>query len=81
VRGIRRALKLAYKNATHEIRQNSRGGAFSAGLSAEGYAGGCRDALLDVESAINGFTPNNSRFWPSPKPLTPASNRAERSNP
>ena len=67
-KGIQRQIKKALKAVDVEIHTSARsGGKFAAGLSSEGYAGGYRQALYDVQAALNGTGPYNSRFWPSPK--------------
>ena len=64
MKGIKRQLKSAKINARAEISANASHGKFAAGMAAEGYAGGYLDALRDVDAALNGIVPNNSRFWP-----------------
>ena len=64
-KGIQRLLKRARANAQDDIRgMHNRGGLYAHGLANEGYAGGYVEALNDVELALRGVTPNNSRFWP-----------------
>lgn len=42
----------------------SRGGKAASGLSAEGYAGGYRDCLDDVEAALmHGYPSDNRGYW------------------
>lgn len=65
MKGIKRQLYRALERADQEIEGNAaRGGRFAQGTSAEGYAGGYRDALHDVLAALNGRRNTHSRFWP-----------------
>lgn len=66
-KGIKRDLRKAMQNVNKEIAGMSVG-KYGSGLAVEGYAGGYRDALSDVQLALNNVYPNNSRFWPRPKP-------------
>ena len=67
VKGILWDLKQAHDKVAAEILANAkRGGRFSAGLSAEGFAGGYQQALYDVEPALRGYPPFDSRYWPRP---------------
>ncbi len=66
MKGILRDLRKASSAVEAEIRGNASHGKYGAGLSAEGYAGGYRDALRDVNAALGGWGPSNSRFWPPP---------------
>ena len=61
-KGIKRQLRMARKRVNDRIaRQTDRDNLFSRGLAPEGYLGGYRDALDDVELALNGIKPN--RNW------------------
>lgn len=64
-RDLRRLLKLARENVDAEISDSAKhGGKFARGLSSEGYAGGYRDALHDVEAILGGYMPTDSRrYW------------------
>lgn len=65
-RGIRRDLRRAMDAVSEEISATrSSGGKYTSGLASEGYSGGYRDALSDVQLALNGVPPSGSRFWPS----------------
>lgn len=64
-RGIRRQILTALKNTNKEITNNSSvGGMYARGLASEGYAGGYRDALHDVLSALDGNHPHRYPYWP-----------------
>ncbi len=63
-RGIKRQLNIAYENVSKEISNTAKGGFYASGLASEGYAGGYRQALSDVQLALNGCPPSNSRYWP-----------------
>lgn len=63
-KGIKRQLKIAYKNVSKEISWGEKGNFYQAGLASEGYAGGYRQALSDVKLALDGVAPSNSRYWP-----------------
>ncbi len=65
-KGIKRQLNLALVAVRKDITDNASHGKYAAGLSAEGYAGGYRDALSDVRLALDGCPPYHSRFWPVP---------------
>ena len=66
MKGIQRQLRQAWKNVTEDISStHSHGGIFGRGFAAEGYAGGYRDALSDVQLALLGILPSNSRYWPA----------------
>ncbi len=66
--GILRDLRRALTNVSAEIRGNAELGAhIDRGLSGEGFAGGYRQALYDVEGALRGFPPTDSRYWPRPE--------------
>ncbi len=64
-KGIKRRVKTAIGRAKREIAVNAaEGGSFAAGLSAEGYAGGYRDALEAVQSLLNDVEPGDDRhYW------------------
>lgn len=64
MKGIIRQLKRARAAAEANMRDQASHGRYAAGMASEGYAGGYRDALTDVELALSGVTPNTSRFWP-----------------
>ena len=67
LRGIRKQIKVALSNVNGEIAAISRRGFYAAGLASEGYAGGYRQALYDVTSALDGVPSYHSRYWPPPK--------------
>lgn len=62
-RGIERRLRVAYKRVSEEIRGNSKGGKYAAGLATEGWAGGYRQALDDVSAMLRGVPPGDPRFY------------------
>ncbi|HJR83470.1 MAG TPA: hypothetical protein VJ775_06040 [Sphingomicrobium sp.] len=66
-RSILRALRAAYKAVEAEISANRQGGdKYASGLASEGYAGGYRDALADVEAMLTHGHPNDRRgYWRS----------------
>lgn len=69
-RGIKRQLRAATKAVNADIARFAQEGHIAAGLSGEGYNGGYRDALYDVELALNGITPDK-QWWvttPQTKP-------------
>lgn len=62
-KGIQRKIKEVLESVNEEIAISSRGGGFHArGLAGEGFAGGYRQALWDVQLALRGINPN-SRYW------------------
>jgi len=64
-KGIQRLLSNALRNVEAEISVNARGASmYQRGLSGEGYAGGYRDAIHDVQAALRGLSNHNSRYWP-----------------
>lgn len=64
VRGIRRDMDAVRKAVNEEISFNGEQGGIAAGLAAEGFAGGYRQALSDVDLALSGANPD-SRYWNS----------------
>ncbi len=65
-KGIKRLLKRVRQNVEKEIKMNCGNGSslYARGLASEGYAGGYRDALLDVGLALNGIPPCcRPEFW------------------
>jgi len=61
-RGIKWKLRMARKVVNQIImEQTDQDSLFSRGLSSEGYLGGYRDALDDIELVLNGVRPN--RRW------------------
>jgi len=60
-KGIRRQLRKAQDRVRKEMAERNES-FYGRGLSTEGYAGGYRQALADVELALNGVDPN-SRYW------------------
>lgn len=66
-KGIMRQLKQAqYKAYAEMAAQSKSGNHITRGLAPEGFTGGYVAALNDVSLALNGVTPNNSRYWPQP---------------
>lgn len=60
--GIKKQLKIARRGVSRLIAEHaSRGGRFAGGLAAEGFDGGYREALDDVQLALNGVMPNRWR--------------------
>lgn len=64
-RGIKRRLKLAQKRVRKDISGfAARGGKIATGLASEGWHGGYRQALSDIELLLNGVEPNDDRgYW------------------
>jgi len=62
-KGIRRDLKKVLDEVNKDIASNAKPNSmFARGLASEGYAGGYRQALYDVQLALDGVMPN-SRYW------------------
>lgn len=62
--GVKRPIARALARVNAEITGNSRGrGHIAGGLSGEGYAGGYRDALNDVQLLLNGMVPQSRGYW------------------
>ena len=59
---IVRPIKQAMKIVDAEISGNSNG-FYGRGLAGEGYAGGYRDALMDVLLLLRGVQPNRRNYW------------------
>ena len=60
----RRLIALAVERVTQRIRgHSSRGGPYAGALSVEGYDGGYRDALWDLQLLMNGVRPNRQDIW------------------
>ena len=63
-KGIKRKLDKVRKRVTREISgMASMGGRYAGAVAAEGYNGGYRDALDDVQLALNGVTPRRRGWW------------------
>jgi hypothetical protein len=60
---IRRALTVAQQKVNADIAEFAAGGRAAAGLASEGYSGGYRDALSDVQLVLNGVRPNRRGWW------------------
>jgi hypothetical protein len=57
-------LQKALERVQDEIRGTAAHGRVASGLAAEGYAGGYRDALMDVEALLRGIRPADiRRYW------------------
>jgi len=57
-------LALARKRVNAEISGNASGGKIASGLSVEGYAGGYRQALDDVDAMLrHGYPSDPRRYW------------------
>ena len=65
VNGILQSLKQAENNVAAEISVNASCDKIAAGSSAEGFAGGYQAALRDINGALRGYPPTDSRYWPS----------------
>ncbi len=65
MKGILRDLRKALDKIDVEITANAKHGKIASALSTEGYAGGYRDALRDVDAALGGWPNSNSRYWPN----------------
>jgi hypothetical protein len=64
MRGVKKLIRAVSDEVGNEIAGTAQGGFYAAGLSAEGYAGGYRDALHDVLVLMNGVLPNRGgRSW------------------
>ena len=62
--GIKRQLDKVYEKVSRDISGHaSRGGMYAGGLAAEGYDGGYRDAIMDIQLALNGVTPQRRDWW------------------
>lgn len=62
-RGILRRLRAAKEKVNTEISGHAkRGGLYARGLASEGYAGGYRDALEDVDLMLRGIEPSRD-YW------------------
>lgn len=69
-KGIMRQLKLAMAHVVTDISamagrpHDGPGPNYASGLASEGYSGGYQQALMDVDAALRGIPPSNSRYWP-----------------
>lgn len=69
---IDKHIDIAIRNINKRISDHrERGGIFAKGVAGEGYNGGYRDALYDVQLLLNGVVPNRSEIW---KELSDANN-------
>lgn len=55
----------AADGARRDIAGQAANGRYAAALSSEGYAAGYRQAISDVQLALNDAPPSNSRYWPT----------------
>ena len=62
-KGIKRKLFKAKKKVNQEITDLASHGHYASALSSEGYSGGYRDALNDIELLLNGITPSRRDYW------------------
>ncbi len=63
-KGIKRQLRKVIDNITEELKPRSQSdNMYRRGLSTEGYQGGYRDALYDVQLALEGNKPNRRGWW------------------
>jgi len=62
-KGIKKAIYKTLLNVNAEIKGNAERGLYAGALSAEGYAGGYRDALHDILLLLNGTIPNRRNYW------------------
>lgn len=64
MKGIKRDLQRVIKGVQNEI-EKTPDGFFSKGLAGEGFAGGYLQALMDVQLALSGVTPNSryDKYW------------------
>ena len=56
-------IKLLLQNVNEEISGSYDPKNMYSCLQSEGYAGGYRDALYDVQLILNGNLPTGSRYW------------------
>jgi len=62
-KGIKKSLKHVTASINSELRmEHAQLSGVGRALQGEGYVGGYLQALRDVGLALNGITPNNSRF-------------------
>lgn len=61
--GPRRRINAALRNVTTVITVAGSGGRLASALAAEGYDGGYRDALMDVQLLLNGNIPDRYGWW------------------
>lgn len=62
-KGIYRKLDLVLKNLRWEMKGNPDDGKYARGLRSEGYLGGYRQAILDVDLALRGGNPVTWHLW------------------
>jgi len=58
-----KAVALALERVNKEISGLAQGGMYAGGTASEGYAGGYRDALMDVQLLFNGVKPQRRDYW------------------
>jgi hypothetical protein len=65
IEAARKRIKEASRKVSKEISDLASGDSiYAGGLAGEGYAGGFRDALLDVLLVLDGVEPNRE-YWRS----------------
>jgi hypothetical protein len=63
-KGIQTLLRIAIDNLEADMNDGTnRDRLYSRGLTREGYNGGYQAALMDVQNALNGVTPNRNGWW------------------
>ncbi len=60
---LRALIKQVLLQVNNEISNHAATGFYGAGLSSEGYAGGYRDALHDIELCLSNVMPNRRHYW------------------
>ena len=62
-RKINKEIYAAFKKVNQEISDLASHGHIAAGLSSEGYSGGYRDCLTDIQLLLNGIMPKRRNYW------------------
>lgn len=62
-KGIIRKLGIVRRNLDRKMWLPPNAGIYERGMRSEGYLGGYRAAIQDVELALNGGHPSTRRLW------------------
>lgn len=66
-RTVLRRIQIAKERVSEDIARHASRSKIAAGLSTEGFDGGYRQALYDVEAALtHGYPSGRTSYWPMP---------------
>ena len=62
-KGVKRKVQKALEAVEEEMADSSHDSFYGRGLASEGYNGGYRDCLHDIQLALEGITPSRRGWW------------------